>query len=100
MEITRGELQYLLDLQMQKYMEQLKPTIASCVGDALNNLGVRSPKWISQAEAYRVYGRTAVRRWVMQGWLPMYSDGNGKRKRILKADLERCVARNNRAKNG
>ena len=100
MEITRTELQYLLDLQLKKYIDQLQPTIDRAVNDTLNSLGIAPVKWLSQAEAYREYGRTAVRRWIMQGWLPVYSDGNNKRKRILKVDLDRCVARNNRKNDG
>lgn len=100
MEISRSELQYLLDLQLKKYIDQLQPTIAIVVEDTLNSLGIAPVKWISQAAAYREYGRITVKRWIEQGWLPVYSDGNGKRKRILRVDLDRCAARNNRQRYG
>ena len=98
--ITRSELQSLLDLQLKKYLEHLKPTIASCVDDAVSRLGIVPVEWLTQAQAYRLYGRTTVRRWVMQGWLPVYSDGEGMRKRIMRVDLDRCASRNNRRKDG
>ena len=40
MEISRSELQYLLDLQLKKYIDQLQPTIAIVVEDTLNSLGI------------------------------------------------------------
>lgn len=100
MEISRSELQYLLDMQLKKYIEQVQPVIARSVVDTMNSLGIAPVEWLTQAQAYRQYGRTAVRRWVMQGWLPVYSDGENKRKRILRVDLDRCAARNNRRKDG
>lgn len=99
-DITRSELQSLLDLQLKKYIEQIAPAIDNSVNSAIRRIGIMPIEWVSQAKAYRQYGRTTVRRWVMQGWLPVYSDGNNKRKRIMRNDLERCAARNNRQKDG
>lgn len=98
MTAPNNELQHLLDLQLKKYIELLQPTIERCVKDTLNSLGIAPIVWLSQAEAYRQYGRMTVKRWVMQGWLPVYSDGAGRRKRLLRVDLDRCAARNNREK--
>ena len=89
MEITSAELQYLLDQQMEKYITRL--------AEALKELGLDNQrKWISQAEAYRLFGKTNVKRWVERGQLPVYSDGDGNRKRIYKEDLERVARKNNR----
>lgn len=89
MEITNAELQYLLDQQMEKYIEQMR--------QALRELGLdKQRKWISQAEAYRLFGKTNVKRWVERGQLPVYSDGDGNRKRLYVADLERVANKNNR----
>lgn len=89
MEITNAELQNLLDQQMEKYIAQMRK--------ALQELGLdKQRKWISQAEAYRLFGKTNVRRWVQKGWLPVYSDGDGHRKRIYIEDLERIAKKNNR----
>jgi hypothetical protein len=90
MEITNTELQQLLDQQMEKYIAHLR--------QALRELGIEAKKrkWVSQAEAYRLFGKTNVKRWVERGQLPVYSDGDGNRKRIYIADLERVASKNNR----
>lgn len=89
MEISNAELQYLLDQQMEKYIAQMRK--------ALQELGLdKQRKWISQAEAYRLFGKTNVKRWIERGQLPVYSDGNGNRKRLYVADLERVASKNNR----
>lgn len=89
MEISNAELQYLLDQQMEKYIAQMRK--------ALQELGLdKQRKWISQAEAYRLFGKTNVKRWIERGQLPVYSDGDGNRKRLYVADLERVANKNNR----
>lgn len=89
MEISNTELQYLLDQQMEKYIAQMRK--------ALQELGLdKQRKWISQAEAYRLFGKTNVKRWIERGQLPVYSDGDGNRKRVYIADLERVANKNNR----
>lgn len=89
MEISNTELQYLLDQQMEKYIAQMRK--------ALQELGLdKQRKWISQAEAYRLFGKTNVKRWIERGQLPVYSDGDGNRKRLYVADLERVANKNNR----
>lgn len=89
MDISNAELQYLLDQQMEKYIAQMRK--------ALQELGLdKQRKWISQAEAYRLFGKTNVKRWIERGQLPVYSDGNGNRKRLYVADLERVANKNNR----
>lgn len=89
MEISNAELQYLLDQQMEKYIAQMRK--------ALQELGIdKQRKWISQAEAYRLFGKTNVKRWIERGQLPVYSDGDGNRKRVYIADLERVANKNNR----
>ena len=89
MEITNAELQNLLDQQIDKYIAQMR--------QALQELGLdKQRKWISQAEAYRLFGKTNVKRWVERGQLPVYSDGDGNRKRLYVADLERVANKNNR----
>lgn len=91
MDIPRGELQVLLEQQTQKMLNALRTEMA----DILHKAGITTEQWLSQNRAYKIYGRANVRRWIERGWLPVYNDGNS-RKRILKADLERCVSRNNR----
>lgn len=89
MGITTTELQSLFDKQTAKYIAQMRK--------ALQELGLgKQRKWISQAEAFRQFGKTNVRRWVQKGWLPVYSDGDGHRKRIYIEDLERVAKKNNR----
>jgi hypothetical protein len=90
MEISNAELQYLLDQQMEKYIAQMR--------QALRELGIETKKrkWVSQAEAYRLFGKTNVKRWIERGQLPVYSDGDGNRKRLYVADLERVANKNNR----
>lgn len=89
MEISNTELQYLLDQQMEKYIAQMRKV--------LQELGLdKQRKWISQAEAYRLFGKTNVKRWIERGQLPVYSDGDGNRKRVYVADLERVANKNNR----
>lgn len=89
MEISNAELQYLLDQQMEKYIAQMRK--------ALQELGLdKQRKWISQAEAYRLFGKTNVKRWIERGQLPVYSDGDGNRKRLYVADLEKVASKNNR----
>ena len=89
MDISNAELQYLLDQQMEKYIAQMRK--------ALQELGLdKQRKWISQAEAYRLFGKTNVKRWIERGQLPVYSDGDGNRKRLYVADLERVANKNNR----
>lgn len=89
MEISNAELQYLLDQQMEKYIAHLR--------QALQELGLdKQRKWVSQAEAYRLFGKTNVKRWIERGQLPVYSDGDGNRKRLYVADLERVANKNNR----
>lgn len=89
MEISNTELQYLLDQQMEKYIAQMR--------QALQELGLdKKRKWISQAEAYRLFGKTNIKRWIERGQLPVYSDGDGNRKRLYVADLERVANKNNR----
>ena len=90
MDVPYGELQQLLDQQMEKYIEQMRK--------ALCELGIdtKKRKWVSQAEAYRLFGRTNVKRWIERGQLPVYSDGDGNRKRVYIADLERVAKKNNR----
>lgn len=101
MEISRTELQYLLDLQLKKTIQELQPVITECVSQSLNKIGLAQRReWLSQNQAYRMYGRGNVKKWIEHGWLPIYSDGDNARKRILRIDLERCVERNNKKRNG
>lgn len=89
MDISNAELQYLLDQQMEKYIAHMRK--------ALQELGLdKQRKWISQAEAYRLFGKTNVKRWIERGQLPVYSDGDGNRKRLYIADLEKVASKNNR----
>lgn len=89
MEFSNAELQYLLDQQMEKYIAHMRK--------ALQELGLdKQRKWISQAEAYRLFGKTNVKRWIERGQLPVYSDGDGNRKRLYVADLEKVASKNNR----
>lgn len=89
METSNTELQYLLDQQMEKYIAHMRK--------ALQELGLdKQRKWISQAEAYRLFGKTNVKRWIERGQLPVYSDGDGNRKRLYVADLEKVARKNNR----
>lgn len=90
MEISNAELQQLLDQQMEKYIAHLR--------NALCELGIEGKrrKWVSQAEAYRLFGKTNVKRWIERGQLPVYSDGDGNRKRVYIADLEKVARKNNR----
>lgn len=87
MEISRTELEVLLEQQRLKYEESLR-----CV--LRQELEQRRAEWVSQAEAYRLYGRTNVERWVKSGKCPQRSYSKGKRKRIRLADLERCAENN------
>ena len=91
MDIPRGELQQLLEQQTQKMLDALRTEMS----DILRQAGITAEQWMSQNKAYKIYGRSNVHRWIERGWLPVYNDGNN-RKRILKADIERCVARNNK----
>lgn len=89
MEISNAELQYLLDQQMEKYIAQMRKALQELSLD-------KQRKWISQAEAYRLFGKTNVKRWIERGQLPVYSDGDGNRKRLYVADLEKVASKNNR----
>lgn len=91
MDIPRSELEYLLEQQTQKMFDVLRTEF----NGMLRSAGITTEQWVSQNRAYKLYGRSNVKRWIERGWLPVYNDGNS-RKRILKADLERCVARNNK----
>ena len=75
-------------------LEAIKATVREAVKTAMRE--INTPRWISQAEAYRIYGRAIVRRWIASGMLPVYCDGDRRWKRVLVADIERCVERNNR----
>ena len=87
MEITRTELDALLEQQRLKYEESLRRVLRQ-------ELERGKIEWVSQAEAYRLYGRTNVERWVKNGRCPQRSYSKGKRKRIRIADLERCAENN------
>lgn len=87
MGITRTELDLLLEQQQLKYEQMLRRVVR----EELEGTRV---EWVSQAEAYRRYGRTDVDRWVKSGRCPIYSYSKGKRKRISLKDLERCAANN------
>lgn len=91
MDIPRSELEYLLEQQTQKMLDVLRTEF----NGMLRSADITTEQWVSQNRAYKLYGRSNVKRWIERGWLPVYNDGNS-RKRILKADLERCVARNNK----
>lgn len=88
MSITRTELEYLLEQQAIKYERAMKTAIAEALGNRDNG------RWMSQAEAYRLYSRTNVERWVSKGRLRVYSAGAGKRKRIYSSDLDECQRNN------
>lgn len=78
----------------KELLEAIRATVKEAVKSAMRELNAR--RWISQAEAYRLYGRANVRRWIASGMLPVYCDGDRRWKRVLVADIERCVERNNR----
>lgn len=88
MSITRTELEYLLEQQAIKYERAMKTAIAEALS------GKDSGRWLSQAEAYRIYGRANVERWASKGRLKVYSAGAGKRKRVYSSDLDNCQRNN------
>jgi len=64
-------------------------SVATGAAKALANCG-NQPKAVSKSQAYRVYGRSDVDRWLAEGLI------HAVKNRIDKAALERIASRSNR----
>lgn len=73
----------------------MTPTeIAQVVNITLEKLGLLKP-YVSQAKAFRMYGRTNVERWVKEGWVKPVRDTETSSKRYNIWELEKVAFNNN-----
>lgn len=70
--------------------------IQQVVSETLKQLGLVKAT-ISQAEAFRRYGRGKVERWVAEGWISPVSDGSGPKRYDIMQLYQ--VSKNNNALN-
>ncbi|MEI6059423.1 MAG: hypothetical protein WCR72_01890 [Bacteroidota bacterium] len=72
----------------------LRQLIKAVSGEVLRQAGLQK-KYISQAEAFKTYGRGKVERWVRQERVTPFSDGGNTKKRYDPLQLEIAANRNN-----
>lgn len=77
--ISRLELKRLLDAQRETMLNEVESIVTRALTKANIASGKSSPT-ISQAEAFRVYGRSRVERWAAMGKLRPLAGGKGNRK--------------------
>ena len=68
--------------------------IEMIVQATLEQLGVLQP-FMSQAEAFKMYGRGKVERWTKEGWINPVHDGTASKKRFGRLELISCARNNN-----
>lgn len=68
--------------------------IQQIVNATLISLGLIKP-YVTQAEAFRMYGRTNVERWVKEGLVKPVRDTETSTKRYLRTELEQTAINNN-----
>ena len=77
--ISKRELKSLLDAQREAMLDEMEHIVSRALTRASIESGQASPT-ISQAEAFRIYGRRRVERWLSMGKLRPLPCGKGNRK--------------------
>ena len=68
--------------------------VEQVVNITLEKLGLLKP-YVSQAKAFKLYGRTNVERWVKEGWVNPVRDTETSSKRYNIWELEKIALNNN-----
>lgn len=68
--------------------------IQQVVNTTLIQLGLLKP-YVTQAEAFRMYGRSKVELWVKEGWIKYLKDTETGSKRFQRTELEEVASKNN-----
>ena len=88
-----------ITLTIPQLKELLVDAAEIAASKAMENLG-SLPPFISKAEAYRMYGRKQVDRWIAEGILKQYKDGNNTSKiRISRQNIMAVAKASNRINN-
>lgn len=76
-------------MKLKEFSELLRTAVETGVGKTLSKTAVL-PETMTKAEAYRLYGRSQVDRWITEGLLSTHQ------KRIDREKLEAIAASSNR----
>ena len=96
--ISRIELKRLLDAYRESMLDEFERMVARAITKASIDSGQSSPS-MSQAAAFKMYGRRTVEHWVEIGKLHPFSRGNGNRKVFLVEQLQHCAKTSNFKRN-
>lgn len=90
--LSKRELRLMLEKQRLSMLEELEAIVTRALTKASIESGKSSPM-VSQAEAFRVYGRRKVERWVSLGKLRPFAGGKGNRKYYAIEQLQRLASK-------
>ena len=96
--ISRIELKRLLDAYRESMLDEFERMVARAITKASIDSGQSSPS-MTQAAAFKMYGRRTVEHWVEIGKLHPFSRGNGNRKVFLVEQLQHCARTSNFKRN-
>ena len=96
--ISRIELKRMLDAYRESMLDEFERMVARAITKASIDSGQSSPS-MSQAAAFKMYGRRTVEHWVEIGKLHPFSRGNGNRKVFLVEQLQHCAKTSNFKRN-
>lgn len=96
--ISRIELKRMLDAYRESMLDEFEHMVARAITKASIDSGQSSPS-MSQAAAFKMYGRRTVEHWVEIGKLHPFSRGKGNRKVFLVEQLQDCAKTSNFKRN-
>jgi hypothetical protein len=82
-------------MKLKEFIPQLKNAIQAGAEKALSQCGIQQSS-CTKAEAYRLFGRSDVDRWIAEGLLHLIAKNGKVSKMIDRIDLERVAAASNR----
>ncbi|RZJ23712.1 MAG: hypothetical protein EON51_02205 [Acinetobacter sp.] len=83
-------------MELKEFSRILKDAVNSGATKALAENYV-TPQFLIKAEAYRLYGRSNIDRWIKEGLIDLVTSGDGLNKKIMiKKKLDAIAASSNR----
>lgn len=89
-EVSRDELRSIIADEVRELTGNIRAISADAAHDALIMSGLVSDM-ITKREAYRLFGRKTVDRWLREGHILAYSDCKRGRTRISRSELHKCA---------
>ena len=91
---AREQLRQIIAEEMSNVVAEMRKIAQRAAAEAIEQSGLVS-EVLTKQEAYDLYGRQTVDRWIREGYLCAYTDVPRGRARIRRAELHNCAKRFN-----